>query len=283
MQNARLAFNTEHEATRRYWNVLTLVYDHVERAHHAIIDQWRQFDKETQTTVINNLTQVLNQVNEQFHRLLIEFGIIRTTNEDINTVVNCLKKLENLPQYNHVNNLLAMFYNEAGFLWQDKNELELAIKMYTKAIEKCPEYALCYTNRGCFYYTDNYLLGAINDYRIALKYNPQDIDTYYNMALIYDSRELKDKEAMFHYFGKCIHLKEYSHETVIDALEQRQHSYCDETLYVLALYDAILLNQIYDDTPNESHGERNDTNFKYMKVLIQEGSADRLFETNGQW
>ncbi|MGH6907325.1 MAG: tetratricopeptide repeat protein [Aestuariivirga sp.] len=69
---------------------------------------------------------------------------------------------------------LGVAYNNRGNAYSNKNEYDLAIADYDKAIALNPEYAEAYNNRGNAYYRKGKYDRAIADYDKAIALNPED-------------------------------------------------------------------------------------------------------------
>ena len=84
-----------------------------------------------------------------------------------------------------------------GKIYQMKNQSDLAIEEYTKAIKfdsenNIDDYRIYY-NRGNSYYKINQLSSAIEDYTKAIKINPNNAKIYYNRGLVYDRKGKLEK------------------------------------------------------------------------------------------
>lgn len=76
---------------------------------------------------------------------------------------------------------------EKGYEADKKGDYQSAIKFYTKFIEKYPNDANAYYNRGCAkFYLEDYR-GQLQDYSKAIEINPDDAFAYYNRGQAKDN------------------------------------------------------------------------------------------------
>jgi len=80
--------------------------------------------------------------------------------------------------------------NSYGKVLVERNDLQAALRLYSRAIELNPNYDVSYYNSGCTKAELKDYAGAIADYSRAISLNPQDVLSYYNRA--YARTELKD-------------------------------------------------------------------------------------------
>ncbi|OBQ29234.1 MAG: hypothetical protein AN483_11745 [Aphanizomenon flos-aquae MDT14a] len=85
----------------------------------------------------------------------------------------------------------AAFYNNRGNVRNDLGDKQGAIDDYTLAIKINPNYALAYYNRGIVRDDLGDKPGAIDDYTQAIKFNPKYAEAYYNRGIVRD--DLGDK------------------------------------------------------------------------------------------
>jgi tetratricopeptide (TPR) repeat protein len=99
----------------------------------------------------------------------------------------------------------ALYYYNLGNVEQRMMKLNEAIKSYTMAIKRKPEYAEAYINRGHIYLTRNDFTTAIRDLDSALKYqqSSEELFLYRGMALT----SLKRNKEALDMFTRCIRLK----------------------------------------------------------------------------
>ena len=63
--------------------------------------------------------------------------------------------------------------------------------MRTAALVSRPEYAAAYQNRGVAYANLTYNERAIEDYDVAIRLDPQDVNAYYNRGVSYQNLGLQ--------------------------------------------------------------------------------------------
>lgn len=81
--------------------------------------------------------------------------------------------------------LLIAFCSIAAITWKRNKVWADGISLYSDVIEKNPTYAMAYNNRGYLYYSKGNLQSAISDYDKAINVEPGFILSYYNRALAY--------------------------------------------------------------------------------------------------
>lgn len=69
---------------------------------------------------------------------------------------------------------LAVAYNNRGSAWDDKGQLDKALKDYSKAIETDPSYHEAYFNRSQAYEKKGGMAKALDDAKKAAALSPQD-------------------------------------------------------------------------------------------------------------
>ena len=79
-------------------------------------------------------------------------------------------------------------YHNQGYSARKKDNFELAIEYYTKAINLNPNYFKAYFNRGFAYDKISQYDKAIKDYSKAIEINPNSAYAYYNRAISYDKK-----------------------------------------------------------------------------------------------
>lgn len=86
----------------------------------------------------------------------------------------------------------ARLYREEGLRFQNTGNLDLATKMYQKAIELDPAYAVPYNDLGIILEGSGFTDAAIMSYLKAIKADPDYLSAYSNLALLYENqRDLK--------------------------------------------------------------------------------------------
>ncbi len=99
---------------------------------------------------------------------------------------------------------LADAYNNRGLAYGNKGDNDQAIKDYDKAIELNPQYAEVYFNRGFAYSNKGDNDQAIKDYDKAIELNPKDADAYNQLCYAYLGK--KDFPAALDAVNKAIAL-----------------------------------------------------------------------------
>ena len=87
---------------------------------------------------------------------------------------------------------LAIFHYNRGVDYAEKQEWDLALAEYSKAIALNPNYANAYINRGIVYRNQQKWDLALADYNQAIRLNPNDADAYLNRGNVYDEQEKWD-------------------------------------------------------------------------------------------
>ena len=80
----------------------------------------------------------------------------------------------------------ASAYTKRGSAYAERDQFDLAIADYTRAIELNPRHAEAYNNRGFAHYMMDQFDLAIADYTRAIELNPNDASAYNNRGLAYD-------------------------------------------------------------------------------------------------
>ena len=79
----------------------------------------------------------------------------------------------------------AVPYNNRGVAYLDLNQFQQALKDFNKAIAINKAYAMAYNNRGSTHYAmENYQV-ALADYEQSIRLNPKHAHTYFNRGLAY--------------------------------------------------------------------------------------------------
>jgi tetratricopeptide (TPR) repeat protein len=82
----------------------------------------------------------------------------------------------------------AREYRDEGIKFQDIGDLDSAMKLYQKAIEVDPVYAVAYNDLGVVYEAKSMPDRAEESYVKAIKIDPYYLSTYSNLALLYEER-----------------------------------------------------------------------------------------------
>jgi tetratricopeptide (TPR) repeat protein len=69
-----------------------------------------------------------------------------------------------------------------GYLKANKNDIDGALRDYTRAGEACPTYAEAWVNRGVLYQNMSRMTEAGNDFKAAVQKNPKLFAAQYNLA-----------------------------------------------------------------------------------------------------
>ncbi|MFY9402293.1 MAG: tetratricopeptide repeat protein [Candidatus Omnitrophota bacterium] len=89
----------------------------------------------------------------------------------------------------------AREYRQEGLKAQDAGDLDVAMKIYQKAIEVDPFYAVAYNDLGVVYEAKGMIDRAEESYLKALKLDPYYLSSYTNLALLYEERREFGKAA----------------------------------------------------------------------------------------
>ena len=91
-----------------------------------------------------------------------------------------------------LNPRVASFYNNRGIAYDETNKNNYAIKDYNTAIQLKPDYADAYYNRGLTYDLKGEIDLAIKDYNTTIQLKPDYPNSYYNRGVIYDKKDKTD-------------------------------------------------------------------------------------------
>ena len=83
-----------------------------------------------------------------------------------------------------VRELMHEKYFEKGFRFSKLKRYEEAIEQYKLAIQYNPSYSRAYNNMGVVLYELNRFEEAMKQYKLAIQYKPSDSSAYNNMARI---------------------------------------------------------------------------------------------------
>ncbi|MBM3243501.1 MAG: tetratricopeptide repeat protein, partial [Candidatus Omnitrophica bacterium] len=82
----------------------------------------------------------------------------------------------------------ARSYRQEGIQAQDIGDLDTAMKLYQKAIEVDPVYAVAYNDLGVIYEAKGMPDRAEESYLKAIRIDPYYLSTYTNLALLYEEK-----------------------------------------------------------------------------------------------
>ena len=146
--------------------------------------------------------------------------------------------IADLSQFIEATNDAAAYVNR-GYAYNEKNEYDLALADYNKAIELKPNYENVYNNRGSAYKGKGEYDKALADYNKAIELNPNYAEAYNNRGNVYSDKGEYDK-ALADY-NKAIELN----PNYAEAYNNRGSAYQSKGEYDKALADynkAIKLN-----------------------------------------
>ena len=83
----------------------------------------------------------------------------------------------------------AAFFNNRGFHYRDKGEIELALADFNQAIDISPNYAEAYYNRGFYYRSKGEMELALADFNKVIEIDPNNASAYVNRGTLYDPSE----------------------------------------------------------------------------------------------
>ncbi|NQE44450.1 Photosystem I assembly protein Ycf3 [ANME-1 cluster archaeon GoMg2] len=128
---------------------------------------------------------------------LIERIIFHIKNEEYDFAGTYFEFLEKIAIDNGIKEKerkhLANAYLNCGNAYAKKKDFDRAIEDYKKAIKFNPEYAGAYYNRGLAYGKKGKFDNAIEDYNKAIGFNPDFADAYTNRGSAYNAKEDFDR------------------------------------------------------------------------------------------
>ena len=86
-----------------------------------------------------------------------------------------------------------------GNIMQDKENIDQAIYMFNKAVQKDPKYYKAHYNLGYIYLTKNQPNMALTEFKLSVKYKPDFSYGYYNMGCAYLKLK-KYSQARYNFF-----------------------------------------------------------------------------------
>jgi tetratricopeptide (TPR) repeat protein len=148
---------------------------------------------------------------------------------------------------------------------QDIGDLDSAMKLYQKAIEVDPAYAVAYNDLGVIYEAKGMLDRAEESYLKAIKIDPYYLSTYTNLALFYENK--RDLKKAAYCWSKRAELGDVNDPWSRKAgqrLSDIRLSLSPSPLQDTKEQDVIKLMK---DTANEKYLLRNDDNMLSMKYF----------------
>ncbi|MFT5387564.1 MAG: tetratricopeptide (TPR) repeat protein [Candidatus Omnitrophota bacterium] len=127
-------------------------------------------------------------------------------------------------------------YNNLGFSYTSKNNTELALDAFAKALKLAPGYAEVYNNRGVLYMRMGKYQEALKEFQLAIDYGISRPELYDNVGLIYYKTHAP--QLAITYFTKAIVLNEQydkaygNRGTVYQFLKQYDLSIKDLTMAI---------------------------------------------------
>ncbi|MDD2679930.1 MAG: tetratricopeptide repeat protein [Candidatus Omnitrophica bacterium] len=91
----------------------------------------------------------------------------------------------------------ARMYRSEGFQFQESGDLASALKLYQKAVEIDPAYAVVQNDLGVLYEAQGDTDRAEESYLKAIKADPDYAGAYTNLALLYENKRELEKAAYF--------------------------------------------------------------------------------------
>jgi tetratricopeptide (TPR) repeat protein len=76
-------------------------------------------------------------------------------------------------------------YNNRGYEYRNKGDIDRALTDFNKAIELSPKYAMAYNNRGSAYRDRGEPDRAFADFDRSIEFNPKSVKAYFNRGLMY--------------------------------------------------------------------------------------------------
>lgn len=164
--------------------------------------------------------------------------------------IEMLKNSENYIDFLD-NNAKGKLYFNLGLCNVMLKNNDLAIEYYSKSLNKCPNNANVYTNRGAAYGDKGEYERAIQDFNKAIKLDPKNAVAYYNRGFSYQNKGEYDKAIQD--FNKAIALN----TKYAEAYNNRGISYYNKGEYDKAIQDynkVIELNPKYAAAYNNRGG-----------------------------
>jgi tetratricopeptide (TPR) repeat protein len=109
-------------------------------------------------------------------------------------------KEENLSEFQK----MARIYRAQGLELQRSGDLDSAMKLYQKAIELDPLYAVTYNDIGIIYEADGLIDAAEESYLKCINIDPTYLSAYSNLAILYENK--RDLEQSAFYWKKRMEL-----------------------------------------------------------------------------
>ena len=152
--------------------------------------------------------------------------------------------------------------NKTGIAYQQMQQLDLARKLYERALKLRPAYAEAQNNIGTIYYAQKSFRRAVSAYRKAIELSPNSASIHMNLGTAYFARKM-EKESIAEY-RTALQLDPdvfEHHGTYGVMLEERSVEEKAKYHYALAkLYAA---------------SSRQDLALQYLRKALEEGFRDR--------
>ena len=86
----------------------------------------------------------------------------------------------------------AVGYYNLGVIYQDKGDLDDAVREYQLALEQDPAYVLAHINLGIIYHSKGLIDRAIREFSIAIELDPDLSQAYYNLGRVFQYQGRND-------------------------------------------------------------------------------------------
>lgn len=145
-----------------------------------------------------------------------------------------------------INNSSEVYYNK-GISHYEREEYELAIENFRKAVEHDPSNFRFFYNLGLAYVKTEETDLAIDSFKKSIKLNPQDADSYQNLGLAYHKNEEFDKA-----------INAYSNAIEISPKDSIGYDNLGITLFTVKDFDKAILNfkkslELNPDNPSTAY------------------------------
>ncbi|MDA3778775.1 MAG: tetratricopeptide repeat protein [Bacteroidales bacterium] len=131
--------------------------------------------------------------NSQYAPFYLNLGKYNIHKEKFEQSIEDFNKGIELLDKNTDKFLLNKFFVNKGAAYQKLSESELALKNYTKAIDRNPNNPNVYIYRGYLYYKNGEFEKAITDFSTVIKLDSKNPYAYYNRGMSYTKHDQKNK------------------------------------------------------------------------------------------